>query len=239
MIWKPVIVSLLAAFASAPLCAAPMARCDAPSYDFGEQPGDATLRHVFSVSNAGNTPLTLKVASACCGAKAVISRPTLAPSEATEVTVEFSLMGRTGALHKVIYLATNDPSRPYLSLTFSGKVVGTVSASCLDLAFAVTETNGCPAQTVVFTGAANRPFAITNIVCDAPWIVAVGQSCSSGVVRLNVRINPPLPPGRSRTVMHAYVDAPPGLFSIPVRLDNPAQPSAQPSQGHPHTGEPR
>ncbi len=235
MIWKPVIVSLLAAFATVPLCAGPMARCDAPNVDFGEQPGDATLRHVFSVSNAGDTPLALKVASACCGSKAEISRPTLPPSEATEVSVEFSLMGRTGAFRKVIHLSTDDPSKPFVSLTLSGKVVGTVSASCLDLTFATTETNGCPAQTVVFTGAANRSLAITNIVCDAPWIEAVGQSCSGGVVRLNVRVNSPMPPGRSRTVVHAYVNAPPGLFSFPVRLDNPAQPS----QGHPQSGEPR
>jgi len=252
MIWTPAIVSLLAAFATASLCAAPVVRCDAPNVDFGEQPGDANVRHIFSVSNVGNTPLALKVASACCGSKAVISRPTLPPSETTEVTVEFSLMGRTGAFHKVIYLATNDPSRPYLSLTLSGRVVGIVSASCLDLTFAATETNGSPAQTVVFTGA-NRSFAITNIVCDVPWIEAIAHPYSGGVVRLDVRINPPLPADRSRTVVHAYLDAPPGLYfisvvarrqgaisafpdkvAIPVRID-----PAQSSQGHPQSGETR
>jgi hypothetical protein len=212
-----------------------MARCNTPNVDFGDQPGDATIRHVFSVSNAGNTPLALKVASACCGAKAEVSRPTIPPSETTEVTVEFSLMGRTGTFRKVIHLSTDDPSKPFLSLTLTGKVVGTVSASCLDLTFAATETNRCPEQTVVFTGAANRSFAITNIVCDAPWIEAVGQPCSGGVVRMNVRITSPIPPGRSRTVVHAYVNTPPGLFSIPVRLDNPAQPA----QGHPQPGEPQ
>jgi hypothetical protein len=233
MIGKSVIVSWLAALATAPVCAEPLARCDSPSVDFGEQPGDATLRHVFSVSNAGNTPLTLKVASACCGAMAVISRPTIPPAEATEVTVEFSLMGRTSAFRKVIHLSTDDPSRPFVSLTLSGQVVGTVSASCLDLTFAASETNGGPSQAVVFTGAANRPFAITNIVCDAPWVEAVGQPCSGGVVRLDVRLNPPIPLGRNRAVVQACLDAPPGLFSIPVRLDNPDPPSP----GHPQPGE--
>ncbi len=119
----------LQAFAAAAVCAAPAARCAAPEHDFGEAAAGAPLTHVFRVTNAGDSNLTLRVAVTCCGSKASVSHASLPPGEAAEISVEIALPAQPGPVRRAVYLATNDPSSPYLRLCLSGRVPGAGQAA--------------------------------------------------------------------------------------------------------------
>lgn len=148
--------------ASATVFAAPQARCDAPNHDFGAMPGDATVRHVFHVSNAGDGLLNLKIASACCGARAELSADLLAPSETAEVVVAFTLAGRSGAVGKTIYLATGDPAAPYLRLHLSGSVSGAPSSASPAAVFSKSSSQAPAVASVASSTSPAQPAIAAN-----------------------------------------------------------------------------
>ena len=116
------VLAAAAVFAASAGAAAPSARCAAPEHDFGKGSFGATVRHVFRVANAGDSNLTLRVAVVCCGSKVSVSAPSLASGKAALVSVEITLPSRPGWVRRAVYLATNDPSTPYLRLCLSGRV---------------------------------------------------------------------------------------------------------------------
>jgi hypothetical protein len=109
--------------------AAPTVRCVSPQFDFGTQTPGATVVHRFPVTNAGDAPLTLTVAHACCGASMQIARSPVPPGETTEVMILLTLTHQPGSVLRALYVKTNDPAVPFLRLALNGKVANRDAAS--------------------------------------------------------------------------------------------------------------
>ena len=104
--------------------ASPEALCPSSTFDFGEQPATATVTNAFPVVNTGDADLALGDARACCGAVLSVPNPVVVPGATNLVMATLSLAGREPGrpVRKALYLATNDPARPWLRFEFSGSV---------------------------------------------------------------------------------------------------------------------
>lgn len=86
------------------------------SYDFGVIPYQAVEKR-FTLKNGGGNLLRITGLSTSCGCtQAVIEKEELLPGEETDLLVTFdpNLMSERleGEVYRVVYLKTNDPSRP-------------------------------------------------------------------------------------------------------------------------------
>ena len=120
--WGSIIGIFFLLCTSAP--AAPEALCPSSAFDFGERPTSATVTNAFPVVNVGDADLALGDASACCGAALSVPNPVVAPGATNLVVATLWLAGREPGrpVRKALYLATNDPARPWLRFEFTGSV---------------------------------------------------------------------------------------------------------------------
>jgi hypothetical protein len=110
----------LCAFVVNMAVATPRIECDSSVYDFGTVTDQNKLTHEFVIWNRGNTPLTITKVRACCGMKASMDCMEIAPSTSSVCRAVFDLSRRSGDQNKKIYLASDDPKRPYFALSLTG-----------------------------------------------------------------------------------------------------------------------
>jgi len=83
--------------------------------DFGPVPLGSALTHAFLVTNAGDAPLVLSLATECSCTEATFEKGTLGPGESGALTVSYLVTG-VGRERKSIVVRSNDPATPRLTL---------------------------------------------------------------------------------------------------------------------------
>ncbi len=106
--------------AGMPADAAPRVVCVQPSYEFAISNGQSQVEHVFELSNEGDVPLVIEKVHACCGATVKLSLSTIPPATRAVLEVSMDLRGKNGQIRKSIYVHTNDPQCPILSIRLIG-----------------------------------------------------------------------------------------------------------------------
>jgi hypothetical protein len=96
-------------------------------FSFGVIPNTAPVGEAFEVRNVGEGTLQILGVSTSCGCTtAEIGTRTLAPGEATDLRVTFDPQahgGATGAFTRLIYVRSDDPEQPEVSLVLHVEVV--------------------------------------------------------------------------------------------------------------------
>lgn len=106
-----------------PANSSPKIACDAPELDFGNKSQTNVVRHAFVIKNEGQTPLTISRIHACCGAGTRLATNSVPPQTNTVLELTLSLSGRSGPMHKSLYIHSNDPVNPIFQLKIKGNVV--------------------------------------------------------------------------------------------------------------------
>jgi hypothetical protein len=214
-----VLCALLAWTSAAHLCfAAPAARVEAATYDFGSISDGVPVRHVFKVGNAGDAPLTLKAASVCCGAKAVLPPGPIPPGGSGDVSVEMNLRGRRGAVNKSIYLSTNDPANPHLRLALTGNVLAGLVALPGQLTLTDCLADVATGAVVRLTSDIGAPFSVMHVWSSVPWLRAVAQVGADGASEVRIDTVGLVPEERTTAIVRVAVDASPEPLAIPVTV---------------------
>jgi len=103
--------------------AAPKISVDHAVYDFGEVIAGMTVTHTFVLTNAGDAPLVISRVWTSCGCTTTaLPKTTIAPGESVDLTVTFNSTGYRGKVGKSIYIKSNDPVTPRLTLVMTGTV---------------------------------------------------------------------------------------------------------------------
>ncbi len=96
---------------------------DTETWDFGYAPGNALVRHIFTIKNEGKEDLRiLKVKPTCGCTSAPLEKKVLAPGEQTELDVGFKTLRFKGAVEKHIKITSSDPNNGDIKLAFSAIV---------------------------------------------------------------------------------------------------------------------
>ncbi|MBO4281855.1 MAG: DUF1573 domain-containing protein [Bacteroidales bacterium] len=103
---------------------APHILIDSEEYNFGQCIIGEVIEHEFTVKNIGKSPLVVhKVKTSCGCTTSNLEKETLLPGESTKIKAKFSTYGKHGGQVKDIYVITNDPDQPKVTLKIIGKVL--------------------------------------------------------------------------------------------------------------------
>ncbi|MBF0171271.1 MAG: DUF1573 domain-containing protein [Nitrospinae bacterium] len=116
-----VITSLL----TGPALAAPTLLVTPERHDFGTVLEGAPAETVFTLSNRGDTLLSVSRVRTSCGCTAsALMKDELMPGESTTLTVSYETKGRPGEFTKTVTIFSDDPAGPERVVTVSGVVKG-------------------------------------------------------------------------------------------------------------------
>jgi hypothetical protein len=121
---------------------APRVVADQEEYNFGSMEREGRKSHVFTIRNAGRSPLVLtKGESTCRCTKFEIADTNLKPGESTTVTIEWHATVPPGSFRQSATIGTNDPTRPQLTFTISGDVTSSYRVVPDSVAFSSISVN--------------------------------------------------------------------------------------------------
>jgi len=102
---------------------APKIATDTLTYDFGTVLEGTVVSHTFVLTNSGDAALSISGVQTTCGCTtAALAKSTLAPGESVDLTVHFNTAHYQGQVQKTVYVRSNDPATPQLTLSLSGTV---------------------------------------------------------------------------------------------------------------------
>lgn len=97
-------------------------------HDFGKLMGVEKVDHVFKFRNEGKGELKIDKVNTTCGCTAaLLSAKVITPGGNGEVTTTFTVGGRQGQQTKHIYVLSNDPNEPRVTITLKGFIIPPVS----------------------------------------------------------------------------------------------------------------
>lgn len=92
--------------------------------DFGEYPANESKEKTFSITNAGDEPLTIfKVRRTCGCLKMSGLKKTIEPGEKVEFRIEIPAYSLFGDFDKKVFLECDDPRSKHVTFSFKGKAV--------------------------------------------------------------------------------------------------------------------
>lgn len=112
------------AFCAESINAHPTIQFENTTFDFEEAPPSAALEHDFIFTNTGDRPLLItKVQSTCGCTAATANEDPIEPGGTGKINSKIRVSRLPGVFTKAIYVESNDPNNPKVSLKVTGKVV--------------------------------------------------------------------------------------------------------------------
>ena len=109
---------------------------DRTDYDFGTLDMAAKGSHDFLFRNAGDAPLKLVSGGTSCRCTlSKLGQEEIPPGGSTKVTLTWKPIDKTGPYQQTAKILTNDPARPRVTLTISGRITVAVQLSPSELVF--------------------------------------------------------------------------------------------------------
>jgi len=125
--------------------------------DMGNVYAGESVQKFTTIKNTGTDTLRIADVKAQCGCTATLmSEKVLAPNDTGKLSITFNTAGQNGHRSKQVYVMSNDPVNPKLTITFSAEVmtvldinpkVLTVDKAKVDSAYSRTITISNPSQT--------------------------------------------------------------------------------------------
>jgi len=141
-------------------------------HDFG-QIGTMSQKKVaeFKFTNTGEGLLKITEVQRCCNVTTMINKTEYAPGESGLLKIEYQSNPKPGQDSKIVYVRSNDKTKPRLALTIKATVVSKVSYSPKSLRLFLEEENaGCPK--IVLSSIDNQPFSIIHFTSTGESITA-------------------------------------------------------------------
>lgn len=103
---------------------APHILVDSEEFNFGQCTIGDVINREFTIQNIGKSTLTIhKVKTSCGCTTSDLEKSTLEPGETTKIKARFNTYGKHGGQVKEIFVITNDPEQPKVTLKIMGKVL--------------------------------------------------------------------------------------------------------------------
>lgn len=140
-------------------------------YDFGKI-GLGAKRKIaeFKFTNTGDGLLRIEKVEKCCGVVTKLDKTEYAPGESGVLKAEYQA-SRPGLDRKILYVKSNDKTKPRIALTLKAEVVSKIAIAPKRLKLFLGEDNaGC--SKIVVSSLDNQPFTITGFKSTADCITA-------------------------------------------------------------------
>jgi hypothetical protein len=156
---------------TAPHTPRPKVLIDTERYDFGVMDSRARGRHDFTLTNAGDAPLTLSESGTSCKCTvANLKTKEIPPGRSAKVTLEWTAGDHLGEYHQTATIRTNDPLRRQIRLTVAGKITTVFQIIPRELVFSRISAGGGASGEVHLYNYASDSFEITGSALSDPKI---------------------------------------------------------------------
>lgn len=177
---------------------APRVRFEEPDYDFGEVEAGEEVEHTFVFENAGDSPLSVSKVVTRCGCTATASSDEEIPPGGTGgIQATLETRGFDGALKKDLIVETNDPERPVVRLTISGRVISEVTVEPGYLNWESLQPGERPrARKLTIRFAEGRELRLERVHAESPALILKKESEDGRKAVYSVALAEDLPEGR-------------------------------------------
>lgn len=140
--------------------------------DMGKVFGGEVIEKIAVIRNAGSDTLVISDVKAQCGCTAtLISNKVLAPSDTGRLSISFNTAGRAGHQSKQVYVMSNDPANPKVTISFSADVVSVLEINPRVLAFDKSKVDSVYTKTVTISNPSETEAVnILDVKADVPSI---------------------------------------------------------------------
>ncbi len=198
---------------SSPNKPTPKVAVDRTDYDFGTVDREVGGKHDFTFTNSGNAPLRISLTLASSPAATwKIEREMIPPGESGKVTITWKPTKDPGSERQTATVSTNDPARPEVELTITGRIQVLLRSSPEELALGRVSTGESATAQLRLWSYHDEPLKILGQQWSDP---ATGQYLEAAVqplsaedlaadplarsgVRVEVTAKPGLPEGKLR-----------------------------------------
>lgn len=140
--------------------------------DMGSVYSGEVVEKIAVLKNTGTDTLTISNVKAQCGCTAtLLSEKVLAPNDTGKLSISFNTAGQHGHRSKQVYVTSNDPANPKLTITFSADVMSVLDVMPKVVAFNHSKVDSNETQTVtVKNPSATESVNILSVTVDNPSI---------------------------------------------------------------------
>jgi len=140
--------------------------------EMGSVYGGEVVQKIAVIKNTGTDTLTITDVKAQCGCTATLmSEKVLAPSDTGKLSISFNTAGQNGHRSKQVYVMSNDPVNPKLTITFSADVMSVLDIMPKVIAFNNSKVDSSYTQTVTIKNPSmTESVTILSVTVDVPVI---------------------------------------------------------------------
>jgi hypothetical protein len=140
--------------------------------DMGSVYGGEIVQKIAVIKNMGTDTLTISDVKAQCGCTATLmSEKVLAPNDTGKLSISFNTTGQNGHRSKQVYVMSNDPANPKLTITFSADVMSVLDLMPKVLAFNNSKVDSTYTQTVTIKNPSQTEAVnLLSVTVDVPSI---------------------------------------------------------------------
>jgi hypothetical protein len=182
------------------------------SFDFGSMYQNEEVTHLFTFRNVGNSVLKIEKVKSSCGCTAALpEKKELPPGGETTVKVTFRSGTMRDRVVKHVYVDSNDPVEPRVTLTIEGVVKVEVDLSPKGLYVSDLSVGETTERAVELTPVEVKSFKILSVTSDNPAVrVTEVQPLPDKRpgFKLIVRLGPLDKPGRINAKVTVKTDLP-------------------------------
>ncbi len=176
----------------------PLIFAEESTRDFGTvQEGDV-VEESFSFENRGKGMLLIDSVKTSCGCTAALATSKqLAPGESGRIGVKFRSRGFKGKVKKKVYVESNDPKNPRLTLVLTGKVNRDIDVTPTFVRIGKLAVGATTTQTVCVQSELGTPFRILELSATSPNVhLSEVREAEGGGYEFDVTAGPVDEPGR-------------------------------------------
>ncbi len=178
---RHILLSLIVLLCSCPLVAQPKLVLGTEKIDLGVLYNGTIKTAEIKLTNAGKDTLKIVSIQPSCGCTTVRQpKSALAPGESDVVKVEFNSAGFRGPSTKYVNITTNDPAKPYVTVTLTAEVKEelqpTGNSSVLWLG--TVPMGKTMSQNLTFKNLSDKPIKIKGVASKNPIITAQFEPAS-------------------------------------------------------------
>ncbi|MEM7390975.1 MAG: DUF1573 domain-containing protein, partial [Verrucomicrobiota bacterium] len=180
---------------------------DQPVFNWGKMSNSKSAEHEFVVKNTGDADLIIKNTKTTCGCTvAKIDNKTIPPGGSTKIKAKVNLKGRTGGQSKSVYVNSNDPKRPSITLTMKGTAVELAKISPPRIYLGtVREGKNSEKTTTISSGLG--PFNITKLVVSSADVdTKVTRLGDGSRYRIHMSLKDGAPAGKHSSTIKVHTD---------------------------------
>ena len=191
----------------------PKVEFDSAEFNFGVMDSFDTQRHDFVLRSVGNAPLVLtKGGTSCKCTISEVNQKPIPPGSSVKVTVQWSGKGNLDEFQQTANIITNDPGRPQITLTVTGRLTTSVHIEPPELVFTRVTAGEKASGKVRIYGNLVEPLQIKDIKLENPKVAGLFQFHTRPLSPEQLKVDPDAKSG-----YEVEVTIKPGLPVGPLR----------------------